>query len=47
LPWKLPPPHVAEALDEGGKVIGTENLAASGGAIALNYHKRIFQYRLR
>ena len=47
LPWKLRTPHVAEALDEDGNVLGTDSLALSGGIIALKYHTGMFQYRLR
>lgn len=47
VPGNLPAPRRAEALDENGKVISTENLVSSGGIVVLNYHGKVFAYRLR
>ena len=47
LPWKLTMPRSAEALDESGNVIGTEELRKEGEAIVLRCDPKAFSYRLR
>jgi hypothetical protein len=47
LPWKLTVPRRAEALDESGKVIGTEELRQEGEEIVLRCEPKAFSYRLR
>jgi hypothetical protein len=47
LPWNIPPPRLAEALDENRNVIGKENLVSSNGMVVLKYNGAVFAYRLR
>lgn len=47
LPWNIPAPRLAEALDENGNVISKENLVSSSGMVVLKYNSTVFAYRLR
>lgn len=47
LPWKLPEPRQAEALDESGNVLNTAPLGRVNGDFLLDYAPGVFAYRLR
>jgi hypothetical protein len=47
LPWRLPEPTRAEALDEAGKTVKTTMLTRESGAIVLNGDAGVFAYRLK
>lgn len=47
LPWKLPVPAVAEAIDESGSVLKTIPLQRQGDAVILAVEPEVFAYRLR
>lgn len=47
LPWKVPAPTSAEALDEDGKVTATIPLTVKSGEVSLTCNAGVFAYRLR
>lgn len=46
LPWKVAEPRQAQALDEGGRVVGRAPVGRDGDAIVLKYQAGVFAYEL-